>query len=54
MLYKMFGDEWQKHANLRALYLWMYTHPGAKLLFMGDEFAQTSEWTSVHLWTGIY
>lgn len=44
MLYKMFGDEWQKHANLRALYLWMYTHPGAKLLFMGDEFAQTSEW----------
>ena len=44
MLYKMFGNEWQKHANLRALYLWMYTHPGAKLLFMGDEFAQTSEW----------
>jgi len=44
MLYKMFGDEWQKHANLRALYLFMYTHPGGKLLFMGDEFAQTSEW----------
>ncbi|MNR16398.1 1,4-alpha-glucan branching enzyme GlgB [compost metagenome] len=38
------GDEWQKFANLRALYAYMWTHPGAKLLFMGDEFAQTSEW----------
>ncbi|GAB1463248.1 1,4-alpha-glucan branching protein GlgB [Pedobacter sp.] len=44
MIYKMPGDEWQKFANLRALYAYMWTHPGAKLLFMGSEFAQTSEW----------
>lgn len=44
MIYKMPGDEWQKFANLRALYAYMYTHPGAKLLFMGNEFAQTHEW----------
>jgi len=44
MIYKMPGDEWQKFANLRLLYTYMYTHPGAKLLFMGNEFAQTSEW----------
>ncbi|QOW10305.1 1,4-alpha-glucan branching protein GlgB [Kaistella flava (ex Peng et al. 2021)] len=44
LIYKMPGDEWQKFANLRALYLYMFTHPGAKLLFMGDEFAQTHEW----------
>lgn len=44
LIYKMKGDEWQKFANLRALYVYMYTHPGAKLLFMGDEFGQTSEW----------
>ncbi len=44
MIYKMPGDEWQKFANLRALYGYMFTHPGAKLLFMGNEFAQTSEW----------
>jgi 1,4-alpha-glucan branching enzyme len=44
MLYKMPGDEWQKFANLRLLYAYMFTHPGAKLLFMGNEFAQTSEW----------
>lgn len=44
LIYKMVGDEWQKFANLRALYVYMYTHPGAKLLFMGDEFGQTSEW----------
>ncbi|MFB9119766.1 1,4-alpha-glucan branching protein GlgB [Bergeyella porcorum] len=44
MIYKMPGDEWQKFANLRALYTLMYTHPGAKLLFMGNEFGQTSEW----------
>lgn len=44
MIYKMPGDEWQKFANLRALYAYMWTHPGAKLLFMGGEFAQTSEW----------
>jgi len=44
MLYKMPGDEWQKFANLRILYTYMFTHPGAKLLFMGDEFGQTTEW----------
>ncbi len=44
LLYKMPGDEWQKFANLRALYLFMYTFSGAKLLFMGGEFGQTSEW----------
>ena len=44
LVYKMPGDDWQKFANLRLLYLWMYTHPGAKLLFMGCEFAQTAEW----------
>ena len=44
LIYKMPGDEWQKFANLRALYLYMFTHPGAKLLFMGNEFAQTGEW----------
>lgn len=44
LIYKMKGDEWQKFANLRALYVYMFTHPGAKLLFMGDEFGQTGEW----------
>jgi 1,4-alpha-glucan branching enzyme len=44
MIYKMPGDEWQKFANLRLLYTYMYTHPGAKLLFMGNEFGQTREW----------
>jgi 1,4-alpha-glucan branching enzyme len=44
MIYKMPGDEWQKFANLRTLYTYMYTHPGGKLLFMGNEFGQTSEW----------
>jgi len=44
MIYKMPGDEWQKFANLRLLYTYMFTHPGGKLLFMGNEFAQTSEW----------
>ena len=44
MLYKMPGDEWQKHANLRTLYTYMFTHPGGKLLFMGNEFGATEEW----------
>ncbi|MDB5193016.1 MAG: glgB [Segetibacter sp.] len=44
MLYKMPGDEWQKFANLRLLYSYMFSHPGAKLLFMGCEFGQTQEW----------
>ena len=41
---KMPGDEWQKFGNLRLLYSFMYTHPGAKLLFQGGEFGQTNEW----------
>ncbi len=44
MIYKMPGDEWQRFANLRSMYSYMFTHPGAKLLFMGAEFGQTSEW----------
>jgi 1,4-alpha-glucan branching enzyme len=44
LIYKMPGDEQEKFANLRALYGYMYGHPGAKLLFMGCEFAQTTEW----------
>jgi 1,4-alpha-glucan branching enzyme len=44
ILSRMPGDEWRKFANLRALYSWMFTHPGTKLLFMGDEFGQYSEW----------
>jgi len=44
LVYKMPGDEWQKFANLRALYLYMFTFSGTKLLFMGGEFGQTGEW----------
>ena len=44
MIYKMPGNEWEKFANLRALYVYMFTQPGTKLLFMGNEFAQNSEW----------
>jgi 1,4-alpha-glucan branching enzyme len=42
---KMAGDHWQKLANLRALYAYMWAHPGKKLLFMGQEFAQRDEWS---------
>jgi 1,4-alpha-glucan branching enzyme len=44
MLEKMAGDRWQKLANLRALYAYMWAHPGKKLLFMGNEIAQEAEW----------
>ena len=44
MIYKMPGDDWQKFANLRLMYTYMFMHPGAKLLFMGNEFAATKEW----------
>ncbi len=44
MMGKMSGDDWQKFANLRLLYGYMFTHPGKKLLFMGCEFGQWAEW----------
>ena len=44
LLARMPGDRWQKFANLRAYYGFMYGHPGKKLLFMGGEFAQEREW----------
>jgi 1,4-alpha-glucan branching enzyme len=48
LLGKMPGDQWQKFANLRALYGWMWGHPGKKLLFMGAELAPYSEWSHDH------
>jgi 1,4-alpha-glucan branching enzyme len=44
MLGKMPGDDWQRFANLRLVYTYQWTWPGKKLLFMGSEFAQPSEW----------
>jgi 1,4-alpha-glucan branching enzyme len=43
---KMPGDEWQKAANLRTLFAYMYAHPGKKLLFMGNELALWQEWNN--------
>src|SRR2546422_3707426 len=45
ILGRMPGDEWQRFANLRAYYTFLYGHPGKKLLFMGGEFAQEREWS---------
>ena len=44
LMEKMPGDDWQRFANLRALYAYMWTHPGKKLLFMGGEIGQWNEW----------
>ncbi len=44
LLDKMPGDEWQRFANMRLLFAYMYTHPGTKLIFQGGEFGQSAEW----------
>ena len=48
LLYRMPGDEWQRFANLRLLFGYMFTHPGTNLIFMGGEFGQSSEWNFQH------
>jgi 1,4-alpha-glucan branching enzyme len=48
LLHKMSGDAWQQAANLRALYAYMYGHPGGKLLFMGADLAEDLEWRHDH------
>jgi 1,4-alpha-glucan branching enzyme len=45
LLGKMPGDRWQQLANLRALFAWMWAHPGKQLLFMGGEIGQDREWS---------
>jgi 1,4-alpha-glucan branching enzyme len=47
LLDKMAGDRWQKFANLRAMYAWMWAHPGKQLLFQGGEFGQWREWSEI-------
>ena len=46
LLQRMPGDDWQRFANLRAYFSFMWAHPGKKLLFMGGEFAQSGEWNN--------
>jgi 1,4-alpha-glucan branching enzyme len=48
MMQKMPGDDWQKAANLRMFLSWMWSHPGKKLVFQGDEIAQWHEWDHAH------